>query len=281
VKDNAGQGNYRAGFDQRLLKHPLLNRADEYELACRMRSGDQAAADELLRCNIKLIANTAHRFANRARHLNFGDLMMIGIAAFIENLPKFEPETGNRLSTYMSWWIQHAINRGIADLDRTVRIPVHIRDKVRKFVKDGTESPNVRLLHTLASARDISLDAPLADSRPELGGTLSELFDPASTIEQTLAVPSVEEQVERSESIRVVSAELNRLPRHLRAVLRCRFWQGLTLEQTAAEAARLDLIGTTKKGGGRKPVSRERIRQIEAQALEQLRRRLKQRLGPA
>ncbi|MGI5936329.1 MAG: sigma-70 family RNA polymerase sigma factor [Oscillospiraceae bacterium] len=247
---------------------PLLTVEEELELAKRIKAGDQEAKDRMICSNLRLVVSIAKRYTN-THSLSFLDLIQEGNLGLIKAVERYNPEMGFRFSTYATWWIRQAITRGIADTDRTIRIPVHMGETIRRVMKtaqnmkqDGEDSVDVpKLAEKLklreenieqvfrVSAHPVSLDTPVGDSDTALLGDMIEDTEVASP--ETEAIGA---------SLR---AELNKQLRTLtereRKVLEMRF--GLNDQ----EPQTLESVG--KYFG----VTRERIRQIEAKALRKLR----------
>lgn len=113
---------------------PLLTAEQEVELAKKVRDGNQAAKNTLIRSNLRLVISIAKKYTS-SRFLSFLDLIQEGNLGLIKAVERYDHEMGFRFSTYATWWIRQAITRGIADTDRTIRLPVHMGDTVRKVMK--------------------------------------------------------------------------------------------------------------------------------------------------
>lgn len=112
----------------RLRGGTLLSAAEEVELSRLARSGDMRARRRLIECNLRLVVSIAKKY--RGRGVAFEDLIQEGNAGLIRAVEKFDPEMGNRFSTYATWWIRQSVTRSIADHARTVRIPSHVVDAI-------------------------------------------------------------------------------------------------------------------------------------------------------
>ncbi|MGH3087692.1 MAG: sigma-70 family RNA polymerase sigma factor [Rubrobacteraceae bacterium] len=111
----------------------LLDAGEEVDLGRRVRRGDKGARKRLIESNLRLVISIAKKY--RGRGVAFEDLIQEGNAGLIRAVEKFDPEMGNRFSTYATWWIRQAVTRAIADHSRTVRLPAHVMDSVFRLRK--------------------------------------------------------------------------------------------------------------------------------------------------
>ena len=167
---------------------PLLTHADEIRLANGIARGCKRSKDRLVEANLRLVVSIAKKYRNRG--VSFLDLIQEGNLGLIRAAEKFDPSKGFKFSTYATWWIRQAITRAIADKGRTIRIPVHMVEKVNKYHRThrrmiqtlGREPSEEEIAHELGvfveeiqrlqeiSQRSISLATPVGDDdSSELG----------------------------------------------------------------------------------------------------------------
>jgi RNA polymerase primary sigma factor len=245
---------------------PLLTKEEEVELAKLIERGDQEAKERMINSNLRLVVSIAKRYQGHG--LSLLDLIQEGIIGLIRAVEKFDWRRGFKFSTYATWWIRQAVQRGVANKSRTIRLPVHIADREQRMARaervlaprlgrQPTEEeiakhaklPLKQVREVRQAARAItSLDKPLGTDNE---GRLGDLFaSEGSEPEEELTV-SLEEDVLR----RAVA----QLPEREREVVKRRY--GLNGDR---DPASLEAIG--RELG----LTRERVRQIEANALEQL-----------
>jgi len=255
---------------QEIRKTPLLTFEQEQELGKRISQGDQDARQKMIEANLRLVVSIGKRYINRG--MPFGDILEEGNLGLIRAVEKFQYQRGFRFSTYASWWIRQAIERAMVNQLRLVRLPVHVSEDVGVYartVKQLTQAlsrtptveeiakkmhRSVQRVRTLSQvSRSVySLDMLIsADGEDTLQDVLSD--DTAPTPE----TPA--EDLNRKESIR---EWMEKLPDTERKVIELRYG----LDQDQDEKLTLNRIG--KRFG----ITRERVRQIENQAIRRLRR---------
>jgi RNA polymerase primary sigma factor len=246
----------------------LLTHEEEIDLGRRAREGDETARSNLIERNLRLVIPIAKKY--RGRGLPFGDLIQEGNIGLMRAADKFDPEKGFRFATYATWWIRQAVQRAVADKGRTIRVPVHMGEKIRKMARAYNElstelerEPNdeevaERLGWNVGRVKDVkgaipdatSLNQPLSSDE---GG--SELGD---FVEDERESDAAGEVVRDLETRRLVES-VGRLPERQRHVLVRRY--GLDGEKPSTLA---DLSEELE-------VSRERVRQLQREVERALR----------
>jgi RNA polymerase primary sigma factor len=253
-------------FLNEAARYPLLTAAEEVELAKRIERGDKAAKERMINSNLRLVVSIAKRYQGHG--LTLLDLIQEGIIGLIRAVEKFDWRRGFKFSTYATWWIRQAVQRGVANKSRTIRIPVHIAEREQKIARAEREltlrlkraptdaeiakaaklSPK-HVRETREAARAVtSLDRPVGEDN---GTSLAELL-PGEDV-------PIEEEVHVSLREEALHRALRELNERERQVLSLRY--GLDGD---AEPVSLEEIGR------RLGITRERVRQIESKALARL-----------
>ena len=253
-------------FLQEVGRYPLLTKLDEIQLAKRVENGDMVAKRRMIESNLRLVVSIAKNY--RGQGLGFLDLIQEGILGLIRAVEKFDWRRDLKFSTYATWWIRQAVARALADKSRTIRLPVHVVERLQKInraertlmlrlarepsneeIADEAKLPLSQVLDVRSASRSpISLEEPIGDDGESSFSDFladSEAVDPADAVEDRL----------RHEALQL---GLDHLPERNRRVLELRY--GLD----GRDPRTLDEIG--REFG----LTRERIRQIEVEALREL-----------
>jgi RNA polymerase primary sigma factor len=244
---------------------PLLTPAEERELARRKDEGDEWAKRRLIECNLRLVMSITRNYVNSGVPLL--DLIQEGNLGLIRAVEKFDYRMGYKLSTYATWWIRQAVTRAIADQGRTIRLPVHVVDQVRRVMRarriltqklnrdplpaelaqeSGLELKRVNELLDLVED-PVSLETPVGDGDSMYG----DMIEDTNSEQPDAALAELLRGVE----LQVALQSLNERMRH---VLELRFGLSGELPKTLEE------VGTDLG------VTRERVRQLESRALREL-----------
>ena len=246
---------------------PLLTQEEEQALAQRIEEGDDAAKNQMIEANLRLVVAVAKRYVGRGMH--FLDLIQEGNMGLLKAVEKFDYRKGYKFSTYATWWIRQSITRAIADQARTIRIPVHMVETINKvarashqLVQELGREPNAREIAEYLdlplskveeimklSQEPISLETPVGEEDDSHLGDFIQDNEVSEPMEAA-AANSLREQLEKA---------LSMLTEREAKVLRLRF--GFEDGKTH----------TLEEVGKEFNVTRERVRQIESKALRRLR----------
>ena len=246
----------------------LLTHQEEIDLSKRVKKGDKAARKRLIEKNLKLVVSIAKQ--SRGRGLPFEDLIQEGNIGLMKAVGKFDPDRGFRFSTYATWWIRQAVQRAVADKGRTIRVPAHMGDKMRKMAgtynalwtelerapsdeavaeRLGWSVGDIRAVKDALPDATTSLNQPLTSE--EGSSELGELVEDERSSDMPGAVMSEMESSQLGEVI-------ERLPERYRHVLVRRY--GLDNKKPATLAELSDEL----------EISRERVRQLQLKAVQLL-----------
>src|SRR5271170_1177607 len=259
-----------------IMRTPLLTAQQESELAARIKTGDQKARAWMIKANLRLVVKIAHDYSNLG--LPLLDLISEGNIGLMKAVERFDPAKGGKLSTYGAWWIKQSIKRALANQSKTIRLPIHLIDRIYKLYQAslkmseelgriptdeelseeiGISSARLSQLKTV-SIRPASLDAPISDDdSTEFGEIVGDLE--ALTPFERLRDKNLRDEV---------GDLLEVLDEREKKIIFSRF--GLD----GGKAKTLEEVG--KKFG----VTRERIRQLQNIALMKLRRALQKKEKP-
>ncbi len=264
-------------YCREIAKTPLLTPAEEVKLAARIKRGDEEARTQMIRANLRLVVKIAQDYSGLG--LPLGDLIAEGNIGLMKAVERFDPKKGGKLSTYAAWWIKQCMKRALANQGRTIRLPVHMKEKISKMtriaahlteelgrepsleeISEFTGIPTYKLTALAeASMRPASLDAPMGDgeSRMTFGETVRDegMVQPDDTASDGDLVDQLGELLEE-------------LDERERRIIDLRFGLGGRRSRTLVEVG--------KEFG----VTRERIRQLQNVALTKMRRALSRMEDP-
>lgn len=259
-----------------ISKTELLTPEEEIELAERIKQGDKKARAHMIKANLRLVVKIAQDYSNYGLPLN--DLISEGNIGLMKAVERFDPDKGGKLSTYAAWWIKQSIKRALANQSKTIRLPVHMVDKIARMRRIanmlseelGREPTDGELAEELgiprkklamlkqAAQRPASLDAPVHEGETSDFG---EIIGDERAIDPALALQSKNMHSQLDGLLDVLDEREQR-------IIDARFGLGgqkpMTLEEVGVEFG----------------VTRERIRQLQNVALAKMRKSLRKREQP-
>jgi RNA polymerase primary sigma factor len=263
-------------YMREISKTELLTAKEEVELAARIKQGDKKAREHMIKANLRLVVKIAQDYANYGLPLQ--DLISEGNIGLMKAVERFDPEKGGKLSTYAAWWIKQAIKRALANQSKTIRLPVHMVDKIAKLRRitgmlteaygreptdeELSEETGIALKKLLllkrASQRPASLDAPVGD---EDSSSYAEVIGDERAVNPFEALSDKNMHGQLDDLMEVLDERESK-------IIDARFGIGgktpMTLEEVGREFG----------------VTRERIRQLQNIALDKMRKTLRKREKP-
>jgi len=255
---------------QEIGKTPLLKPSEEVELAAMIQQGDKHARDKMIKANLRLVVKIAHDYANFG--LPLLDLISEGNIGLIKAVERFDPAKGGKLSTYAAWWIKQSIKRALANQSKTIRLPVHLVDKIARMRRITAELEEAlgrvptdeeiayememtvnKVAHLKSvSVRPASLDAPVGN---EDGTEFGELIGDENSINPL-------DNLQNKNVLHDLSSLLDELDPREAEIIRLRF--GLNGDKPK----------TLEEVGEMFEITRERVRQLQNMALSRMRKAL-------
>ncbi|MGE9267385.1 MAG: sigma-70 family RNA polymerase sigma factor [Verrucomicrobiales bacterium] len=275
MSDYNSNSNLRV-YLREISKTPLLTPQEEVELAERIKQGDEKARAHMIKANLRLVVKIAQDYSGYG--LPLADLISEGNIGLMKAVERFDPEKGGKLSTYGSWWIKQSIKRALANQSKTIRLPVHMVDKVSKMRKIsmmltealGREPSDEELSEELgiprrklamlkqAAQRPTSLDAPVGDDN---NSDYSEMIGDEKAVNPLDALADKNMHGELDGLLDILDERESR-------IIDARFGlngkKPMTLEEVGREFG----------------VTRERIRQLQNIALDKMRKKLRKKDRP-
>src|SRR6476659_840984 len=253
-------------FMNEMARYPLLTAEEEVELAKLIERGDKEAKDRMINSNLRLVVSIAKKYQGHG--LSLLDLIQEGIIGLIRAVEKFDWRRGYKFSTYATWWIRQAVQRGVANKSRTIRIPVHIVEREQKIARAERElilelerAPTEEELakktklsvkhvkEVRAAARTVaSLDKPIGDDSDTAFGDL--VAQESGNVEEEVVLSLGDDALHRA---------IATLPPREMLVIKLRYGIDTTHDPKSLEEI-----------GREMGITRERVRQIETQALARL-----------
>ncbi len=253
---------------QEIGKTPLLKPSEEVELAAQIQRGSAAAREKMITANLRLVVKIAHDYAGFG--LPLLDLISEGNIGLIKAVERFDPAKGGKLSTYAAWWIKQSIKRALANQSKTIRLPVHLVDKIAKMRRTSMEleeelgrqptddelaivldMPVSKIAHLKSvSVRPTSLDAPVGEDE---GTSFGELIGDENSIDPF-------DNLQNKNLVNDLRKMVDTLDEREAEIIRQRFGLGGEKPKTLEEV------------GEQFSITRERVRQLQNMALMRMRK---------
>lgn len=250
-----------------IRKTPLLNFEQEQELAKRIAQGDQDARARMIEANLRLVVAIGKKYINRG--LQFSDIIEEGNLGLIRAVEKFQHERGFKFSTYASWWIKQSIERAIVNQTRTIRLPVHIAEIVNSYMRA-----------TRQLTQSLGRDPQIEEIAKKMGKTVEKVRSISQVVRETYSLDMLIGDQEE-DTLKDILQDTNALsPASLSDDKRRRehideWLAKLTISERKVVEMRFGLVDgepqTLDSIGKEFHITRERVRQIETQALKKLR----------
>jgi RNA polymerase primary sigma factor len=270
ASDAEGRDNIVDMYAKDIRKFALLTKDEERELANQIDETDSPEKQKFIKANLRLVILIANKY--KYKGLSLSDLIQEGNIGLIKAVERFDPERGFKFATYATWWIRQAMTRAIADTGRTVRVPVHVTDKIvkinhikRRFLVETGREPTAeeiseeigisakkvqKILKVMR--KTVSLDIPISPERDE---TLKDVVEDENSVNS-------EDFINSENAIKIVRDLLQHLTPREQKIIRMRYGLDSGDEHTLEEVG--DEVGVT----------RERIRQIQVRTMEKMKKLL-------